>query len=73
MFYKRFKFVKDLTIKEGTFKKGDEITILENHVYYNGGMTQPYYSDLLMDLIEFETNERNGEYLKEIPIPYNKA
>lgn len=72
MFYKRFKFVKELKQPEGTFKVGDEITIMENRVYYNGGMVQPRFVNLLMDLVEYESNE-GWNYLKEIPIPYNKC
>ena len=72
MFYKRFKFVKELKQPEGTFLVGDEITIMEGRVWYNNGMVQPIYVDLLMDLVEYESNE-GWNYLREIPIPYNKA
>lgn len=72
MFYKRFKFVKELKQPEGTFKAGDEVTIMEGRVWYNNGMVQPTYRDLLMDLVEYESI--NGwKYLREIPIPYNKV
>lgn len=72
MFYKRFKFVKELKQPEGTFKAGDEVTIMEGRVWYNNGMVQPTYRDLLMDLVEYESI--NGwNYLREIPIPYNKV
>lgn len=72
MFYKRFKFVKELKQPEGTFKEGDEVTIMEGRVWYNNGMVQPTYRDLLMDLVEYESI--NGwNYLREIPIPYNKV
>ena len=72
MFYKRFRFVKELKLPEGTFKVGDEITIMEGHVWFNNGMVQPVYRDLLMDLVEYESNE-GWNYLREVPIPYNKA
>ena len=72
MFYKRFRFVKELKQPEGTFKVGDEITIMEGRVWFNNGMVQPVYRDLLMDLVEYESNEGRN-YLSEIPIQYNKA
>ena len=72
MFYKRFRFVKELKQPEGTFKVGDEITIMEGRLWFNNGMVQPVYRDLLMDLVEYESNE-GWNYLREIPIPYNKA
>lgn len=72
MFYKRFKFVKDFQQPEGTFPKGGEVTIMENRVWYNNGMIQNAYAELLMDLVEYESI--NGwNYLREVPIPYNKA
>lgn len=69
--YRRFKFVKNLTVEEGTFLAGSEITVMGNRIYYNGGMIQPTYYDLFYDLIEYETNE-GFNYLREIPIPVNK-
>ena len=69
--YKRYKFVKELTVEEGTFPIGAEITIMGNRIYYNGGQIQPQFYDLFYDLIEYETNE-GFNYLREIPIPYNK-
>ena len=71
MFYKRFKFVKPLTQPEGEFKVGDEITIMEERVWFNGGFVTPKYRELLMDLVEYESNE-GWNYLREVPIPYNK-
>ena len=49
MFYKKFKFVKDFQQPEGTFPKGGEVTIMENRVWYNNGMIQNSYAELLMD------------------------
>lgn len=72
MFYKRFKFVKEFKQPEGTFKVGDEVTIMEGRVWFNNGLVQRTYADLLMDLVEYESN-KGWNYLREIPIPYNKA
>lgn len=72
MFYKRFKIVKEFKQPEGALKVGDEITVMESRVYYNGGMVKPAYRDLLLDLVEYELNE-GFIYLREIPIPYNKV
>ena len=54
MFYKRFRFVKELKQPEGTFKVGDEITIMEGRVWFNNGMVQPIYRVLLMDMVKYE-------------------
>lgn len=72
MFYKRFKFVKEFKQPEGVLKVNDEVTVMEDKVFYNGGMVQPNYRGLLLDLIEYESNE-GWNYLREIPIPYNKV
>lgn len=69
--YKRYKFVKELKVKEGTFPVGSEITVMNDRIFYNGGMIQPSFYDLFADLIEYETI-KGFKYLREIPIPYNK-
>lgn len=72
MFYKRFRLVKPLKVKEGTLLTGAEITIMNDKIFYNGGVVEPAYYNLLADLVEYEMNE-GFNYLREIPIPYNKA
>lgn len=69
---RRFRFVKEFVDKEGKFPVGAEITIHGNNIYYNGGMVSPAYYDLLFDLVEYEIKE-GFNYLKEVPIPYNKV
>ena len=69
--YKRYKFVKELKVKEGTFAVGSEITVLNDRIYFNGGQIQPAFYDLFYDLIEYETI-KGFNYLREVPIPYNK-
>lgn len=32
--YKRYKFVKELKVKEGTFAVGSEITVLNDRIYF---------------------------------------
>lgn len=68
---KRYKIVKELKVKEGTLHAGSEITLVGNRLFYNGGMVEPVFYNLLMDLIEYE-NVKGHKYLKEIPIPFNK-
>lgn len=63
--------MKELKQPEGTFKVGDEITIMEGRVWFNNGMVQPVYRDLLMDLVEYESNE-GWNCLREVPIPYSE-
>lgn len=69
--YRRYRFVKPLSVKEGNFRVNDEITILDGRIYFNGGMVMPTYYNLLSELIEYETNE-GFNYLRQVPIPYNK-
>ena len=69
--YRRFKFVKPLKVKEGEFPIGAEITVLGNRLYYNGGMLHTQYYSLILDLLEYEAI-KGPQYLREIPIPYNK-
>lgn len=69
--YKRYKFVKTLKLEDGEIPAGSEITILNDVVYFNGGMVQPYFRNLFLDLLEFEM-VKGFNYLREIPIPYNK-
>lgn len=70
--HKKFVFVKPFTSKDGSFKKGDTITVINDHIFFNDGMVVPSYYWLLFDLVEYELNE-GFNYLKEITIPYNKA
>lgn len=69
--YKKYKFVKPLKVKEGEFPIGATITYMNGRIFYNDGLIQPAFYDLFADLIEYETNE-GFNYLREIPIPYNK-
>ena len=70
--YRRFRFVKPLSVNEGSFRVNDEITILDNRIYFNGGMVMPTYHSLLRELVEYEL-ETGFKYLREVPIPYNKV
>ena len=51
--YRRFKVVKEFSDKDGVIPVGSEITILDDHIYFNGGMIPPAYYGLLYDLIEY--------------------
>ena len=67
----KFKFVKELKVKEGTFPVGADITVIGDKIFYNDGQIQPQFYDLFYDLIEYELNE-GFHYLREIAIPMNK-
>lgn len=69
--YRRFKVVKEFSDKDGVIPVGSEITILNDRIYFNGGMISPAYYGLLYDLVEYEINE-GFNYLREVAIPYNK-
>jgi len=71
--YKRFIVVKDVGVEgfDKQIKKGSEITIMNDTIYFNGGMVDSMFYDIFRDLIDQET--KNGFYfLKEVTIPYNK-
>lgn len=65
VFYKKFRFVKPYQVGSNFTKVGDELTVMENNIYYNNAMPTPGYYKVFHDLI---TNEvRNGyEYLKDM-------
>lgn len=72
--YKRFIVVKDIGVEgfDKQIKKGSEITIMNDTIYFNGGMVDSMFYDIFRDLIEQET--KNGfHFLKEVTIPYNKV
>ena len=72
--YERFIVVKDVGV-EGfgqKIKKGAELTIMKDTIYFNGGMVDRMFYDIFRDLIDQEL--KNGfHFLKEVPIPYNKV
>ena len=70
--YKRYRFVKEYKKSETEkIPVGSEVTIMNGRVYFNGGMTTPLFTKFFLDLIELE--KKNSNYLKEVPIPYNKV
>lgn len=70
--YRRFKFVKDFE-KSPTEKipSGSEITVLNDVIYFNGGMITPvnysFFNTLLAKEIAYPY------YLKEVVIPVDKV
>lgn len=74
---KRFVFIKDFTIGAGaTINKGTTIDIVDQNIFmesntFGGQVIDPYMYESLHRFIEDEYRKPN--YLKEIPVPYNKA
>ena len=69
--HKKYVLTKNYTIKDGTLKQGDEITLLRDNIYYNGGMVMPSYYGTILNLVRDE--KLRNEYLKEVSIIYNKV
>ena len=72
--YKRLIVTKDVGAEriEQPTKKGSDLTIMNDTIYFNGGMVDNMFYDIFRDLIDQEL--RDGfHFLKEIPIPYNKV
>lgn len=68
----RYVFVKELKVDEGTFPVNAQIDVINGRIFYNGGMIQPTFYNLFYDLIEYELI-KGFNYLREVPIPYNKV
>ena len=73
MFYKKFILVRDFHFHGQVLTKGNEISVVNDIIYVNGGQITPAYYNVFHDLIQNELSTRSGEYFKEVPIPYNKA
>lgn len=70
--YRRFKFVKELKKSETEkIPVGSEITVLNDTIYFNGGMITPtnynYFNKLLANEIAYPY------YLQEVIIPVDKV
>lgn len=68
---RRFKFVRPFTNKGETIPAGPELTLIGDRVFFNGGQIMPGLHDLFYNLIMQEI--KRPYYLREIPVPYNKA
>lgn len=69
--YKRFRFIKPYTSFDGVIGTGNELTVLNNTIFYNGGMIEPGFYEEFKELIIKEM--KKPYFLKEVPIPYNKV
>lgn len=67
---KRFVFVKPFRNHCGEIVEGAELTLFRGFYYINGGMILPAYVKYIEEILNNENLKR--EYLKEIPIIYNK-
>lgn len=66
-----YEFIKDYTCSLGTITSGDgELTVINDVIYYNGGLLAPDMQSFFKNLIKKE-NE-NPEYLKKLKMVYNK-
>lgn len=70
--YRRYKFVKEYKKSETEkLPEGSELTVLNGTYYFNGGMVTPANYGFFNKLLAEEKIKSN--YLREIPIPYNKV
>lgn len=74
---KRFVFTKDFSnVSGGIINKGTVIDIVGENIFmesntFGGQVIDPYMYESLHRFIEDEYKKPN--YLKEVPVPYNKA
>ena len=61
--YRKFRFKKEFSCPDGTIHEGSEITIIGDRLYFDGGLVNPAYYSILIDIIN--TPEIAKEYLKE--------
>lgn len=62
--YRKFRFKKDFVCSEGTIREGSEIVLINDRMYFEGGMVNPaYYGDLMHIISDPKLNK---EYLKEM-------
>lgn len=69
--YKKYRFIKEFSISNTEkIPVNSELYLYNDRLYFNGGMVSPAYYNILLKLIEMEKVKPN--FLKEVPIPYNK-
>ena len=68
--YHRFRLLQDYTCEDGTLRAGSEIDILGERILFNGGLIEPQYYSVILNLIT--DKELSKKYVREVPIPYNK-
>ena len=62
---------KDYSNDFGVLKEGSEFRFVRGACYYNGGMVPEVYARELRRLID--NPDLKSEYIKELPIIYNKV
>lgn len=68
--YKKFIVVKPLTTKYGKLPVGTELMVVNNAIYVNNLMIEPWFYDCFHSIIEDEMNKPN--YLRQVAIRNNK-
>lgn len=72
-YHRRYRFIKTFPTPEGSFKPGDEITLVGDRMYFNGGFLMPTFYAPMMNLIKQCESDPNFKYLRRVHIPYNKC
>lgn len=64
--YKKYRFKKEFNCTEGTIHEGSEIVLIGDRMYFDGGMVNPAYYGIIMDIIN--TPRIRNEYLVEMRV-----
>ena len=64
--YRRFKFVKAYKTKDGVLPVGGQIDVINDAIYYNGGMIEPSFYDDFKELVMRELEK--PFYLRAVPV-----
>lgn len=62
--YRKFRFKKEFNCPDGTIHEGSEIVLINDSMYFDGGMVNPAYRSVLMEIIG--TPKIAKEYLVEM-------
>lgn len=72
--YVRYRIIKPIVLSpEEVLKPGDEITVMNGRIYYNGGLIMPAFYNFLKELVMRCEEDPNFTSMRRIPIPYNKC
>jgi hypothetical protein len=68
--YRKFRFKKKFECEEGEIHEGSEIVLMDNGIYFDGGLLNPAYYGIMMELIN--NPKIHKEYLVEM-VPNREA
>ena len=65
--YRKFRFIRPFSCEYGEIKEGSELVLIGERMFFDGGMVNPIYYDVMMQIIN--DDRLRNTYLREIYIP----